>query len=427
MEANSDVKKININGLLDSKFKTITKIRPCGSLQVRKQANGGVTFYWRYSVGKKSERVLIGLYDSYAPPKSLKPNKKGFSIAAAVRAAEELAIYHFENRSSGGRPAALAADLEAKRNADKALEDASRHTLKNLLNDYCSYLEKLGRVSYRDTRSIFLRHVCEPWPAVAELQANKVSTEQITDMMSKVIEKGKGRTSNKLRSYLRAAYEIARVSRRKPSIPSHFKLYNVSINPAADAKPDESQNKPDKNPLSISELRAYWKAIRDLKSFEGLILKIHLLTGGQRIAQLVRLQTSKIVEDSIELLDIKGRPGKPSRPHVVPLTKEAREAIEECKPSGVYALSTDGGKTHLAATTLSKWAKEAATEIKDFRAKRIRSGVETLLSRKGVSKETRGHLQSHGIAGVQSIHYDGNDFIPEKLEALKTLFNTINE
>ena len=36
-------------------------------------------------------------------------------------------------------------------------------------------------------------------------------------MMRLVIEAGKARTANKLRSYLRAAYEIAKASRSKPS------------------------------------------------------------------------------------------------------------------------------------------------------------------------------------------------------------------
>ena len=45
---------------------------------------------------------------------------------------------------------------------------------------------------------------------------------------------------------------------------------------------------------------------------------------------------------------------------------------------------------------------------------RIRSGVETLLAANGVSQEVRGHLQSHGLTGVQARHYDGHDYMPEK-------------
>ncbi len=39
-----------------------------------------------------------------------------------------------------------------------------------------------------------------------------------------------------------------------------------------------------------------------------------------------------------------------------------------------------------------------------------------------ISLETRGRLQSHGISGVQSRHYDGHDQFDEKLESLETVF-----
>jgi hypothetical protein len=59
--------------------------------------------------------------------------------------------------------------------------------------------------------------------------------------------------------------------------------------------------------------------------------------------------------------------------------------------------------------------------IDGFQLKRIRSGVETLLASSGVSREIRGHLQSHGLSGVQARHYDGHDYMPEKRSALEIL------
>ena len=93
-----------------------------------------------------------------------------------------------------------------------------------------------------------------------------------------------------------------------------------------------------------------------------------------------------------------------------------------------FALSTDSGVTHVAATSLSAWAVEAAGDtIPDFQAKRIRSGVETILASAGVSKEIRGRLQSHGVAGVQARHYDGHDYMTEKRKALATLHKLLTQ
>ena len=414
-----------LNGLILGKFANLGKVNPSGSLEARKLASGAIVFYWRSTIGGKTERVVIGNYDSSASPKSLKPTIKGFSVEAAQRAAEELAQKHQDNKASGGYPALIAAEGEAKRQAEAAKHEADKHTLESLLRDYCNHLEALNRSAHKDARSIFKLHVTDAWPKIAALPANQVTGEEIADMMRRVLELGKGRTANKLRSYVRAAYQTARAARSKASIPQHFKAYNVVANPAADTEPDESQNKADKNPLTAEQLRTYWQAIRPMGGFKGAVLRLHLLTGGQRIEQLVKLLLSNVSGDSILLYDGKGRPGKPPRPHTVPLIPTAAAALLDCKPQGQFALSTKGGKTHLGAITLSAWAVEAAADIPDFQAKRIRSGVETLLASVGVSSEIRGRLQSHGIAGVQARHYDGHDYLKEKRRALETLFNQL--
>lgn len=403
-------------------FKTLEKVKPMGALQARKQATGAVSFYWRYSIGAKSERVPVGLYDSSAPPKSLEPTERGYSIAAAVRAAETMALQHHQHRDEGGRPALLAAQREARQAAAEAKQQAARFTLERLLDDYCDYLQALGRRSHSDARSIFKVHIKEPWPKVAALPAKDVTSEQFADMMRKCIEAGKGRTANKLRSYARSAYQVAKAAKSKPSIPVAFKSFGIVLNPVAETEPDEAANKADKRPMTAEQLRTYWQAIHDLPGFKGAVLRLHLLTGGQRIEQLVNLLTSDISDESVLLHDGKGRPGHPPRPHLVPLTKAASKALEECTPAGQFAISTDGGTTHLAATTLSAWAVEAVGDaVPDFQAKRIRSGVETMLASAGVSREIRGRLQSHGVSGVQARHYDGHDYMLEKRKALGTL------
>lgn len=414
-----------INDIPCGKFMTLVKIKPTGALQARRQTSGVVGFYWRYSIGTTSERVSVGLYDSSAPPKSLTPTARGYSYAAAVRAAEALALEHHQHRDEGGRPALLKAQRSAEAAQAEASKQAEQYTLQSLLNDYTDHLEALGRKSHRDARSIFKCHVREPWPMVANLPANLVTGEQIADMMRRVIELGKGRTANKLRSYIRAAYQTAKAARSKASIPVKFKSYDVTSNPAADTEPDESANKADKRPLPIDDLRIYWQAIKTLPGFRGAVLRLHLLTGGQRIEQLVNLRTENVRGDSITLLDGKGRPGKPPRPHTLPLIPQAAAALLECKPQGAYAISTDKGETHLAAETLSGWAVEATT-IPDFQAKRIRSGVETLLAGARISSEIRGRLQSHGVAGVQARHYDGHDYMEEKRQALETLHRLLD-
>jgi integrase len=403
-------------------FVTLQKVLPMGSLQARKQASGAVGFYWRYSIGPKSERVAIGLYDSSSPPKSLTKTKKGFSIAAAVQKAQELATEHHQHRDAGGRPALVAADRAAKEAAALATEQAAKFTLSNLLDDYCDHLQALGRDAHRNARSIFKVHVKEPWPVLAAKPAKDLTPDEFADMMRRVFEAGKGRTANKLRAFARAAYQAAKAAKTNATIPLKFKGYGITVNPVAETAADETANKPAKHPLTAHEMRTYWEAIRDLPGFKGAVLRLHVLTGAQRIEQLARLRTVDIGANEITIFDGKGRPGRPPRAHALPLTKAATQALKECEASGEFALSTDKGETHIAGTTLSGWAVEAVKgKIESFQAKRLRSGVETLLASAGLSREVRGRLQSHGIAGVQARHYDGHDYMPEKRHALETL------
>lgn len=424
-----------INGLQQGMFAKLGKVTPSGSLEARKLSNG-VMLYWRVTIGGKTERVAIGNYDSTAAPKSHKPTEKGFSVQAAIRAAEMLAQRHHDNRETGGHRALVEAEAEAKRKAaEDAVEtyrlaeaarlEAEQYTLHNLLIHYCDYLEALERRSHKDARSIFKIHVFDAWPKIDALPANQVTGEQIADMMRRLLELGKGRTANKLRSYVRAAYQVALAARSKASVPLHFKAYRVSTNPGADTVPDESQNNPDKHPLSAEELQQYWRSIKGIPGFKGAVLRLHLLTGGQRIEQLVNLRSSNLSSEAITLYDGKGRPGRGARPHTVPLLPLAAAALTECAPQGEYALSTDNGVTHLAATTLSHWAVDAGQGIANFATKRIRSGVETLLASARISADIRGRLQSHGISGVQARHYDGHDYMDEKRQCLQTLLKLL--
>ncbi|HCN70873.1 MAG TPA: integrase [Pusillimonas sp.] len=324
-----------------------------------------------------------------------------------------------------------AADAEKRENAKQAKlaqAEAKKYTLEKLLTAYSNHLEKQGRQSYKDARSIFKLHVFEAWPQQAQAAASALTPEQVADMMRKLFDAGKGRTANKLRSYVRAAFQVAKDSRFDARVPVAFKAFGVTINPAAETVPDGTKNRSGKNPLSHDELITYWKLIKHAPGIQGAVLRLHLLTGGQRIAQLVRVRSSDVTADTITLYDNKGRPGKGARPHLLPLMPEAKKSLTQALSGGDYALSTNGGETPISTTTLANWASDiVGDKIPGFTSKRIRSGVETLLAKHGVGKDVRGRLQSHGISGVQDRSYDGHDYLPEKKKALMVLFRALEQ
>ncbi len=407
-----------------------------GSLEARRLAEGAVHLYWRFTHEGKTTRVPIGTYDSKAPPRSLESTPAGYSVRAAFRRAENMAHEHRANLAAGGA-GYVAIQQQRRKVREQAAADAAEaaeHSLKALLTNYCDHQKALGRKSHREALNIFTLHLFTGYPKIAAMPARDVTPEQFADVMRKLHAAGKGRTANKLRSYARSAFERAKQAKSSASIPASFKGFGIRHNPISETVPDTLSNRPDKSPLKADELREYWRLLKAVPGFRGAVLRLHVLTGGQRIEQLVSLHRDQIDDAQITLLDGKGRPGQPPRPHAIPLTKEARKEVgailatvdgrakKRPESKGDFAISNDGGLTHIAATTLSAWAAAVADDqIKGFKAKRVRSGVETLLASAGVSSEHRGRLQSHGVSGVQARHYDGHDYMAEKLEALEKL------
>lgn len=418
-----------IKSLASGTFVTLhSRLDRGGALQARKLASGAVQLYWRYSLAGKTSREPIGVYDPSAPPKKLEPTPRGYGIAAALEKCRELAGVHAARADTGGLREAKVEKRKAFLAQKVADVEKSTRTLQKLLDAYVAHLKGQGRRSHVDANQIFKRHVTEAWPAVAEAPAVDLTPDQVLDMLRRLIEAGKGRTANKLRSYLRAAYQCALDVRTTASIPVVFKAFGVVFNPAAQTRRSAQFDRADKRPFSKSELRAYWKLICDRPGSEAAMLRLHLLTGGQRIEQFVKLRWADVGDDALTIFDAKGRPGQGPRPHQIPLLRQARADLTALKREGEFAISTTAGKKPVSVRTLAGWAHAVVGgSIEGFQLKRIRSGVETLLAAHGVSREVRGHLQSHGLAGVQARHYDGHDYMPEKRMALETLLAAIGE
>jgi integrase len=412
-----------LNTLQGDAFITLRpRLERGGALQGRRLSSGAVQLYWRFTHDGRRYREAIGLYDASAPPKKLQPTARGYGIAAALEKCRELAVLHAERAASGGLRGLKTEQQRALKAQHEVIAEQSQRLLRKLLDTYVAHLKTEGRRSHADARQIFDRHVVEPWPKVADAPAADLTPDQVLDMLRRLIEAGKGRTANKLRSYLRAAYQCALDVRMVASIPLAFKAFSVAVNPVAQTRRSPQFDRADKRPFSVAELRTYWQLIAERPGREASALRLHLLTGGQRIEQFVRLRWADVGEVALTIFDEKGRPGQGPRPHQIPLLPQARVDLAAFKREGEFAISTTAGRKPISVRTLAGWAHGVVGDaIEGFQLKRIRSGIETLLAAQGVSREVRGHLQSHGLTGVQARHYDGHDYMPEKRMALETV------
>lgn len=406
-----------VKELREGQHVVLTKVEAGGSLEARK-LKSGVMFYWRHTRENATERLPIGTYDSIAPPKSLKPTSRGYSIAAALEQARSLARQDLD--APGGIRAARESERAAAAAAALSKEIQTKQTFGNLMLEYCDWLERQGKDSHREARTIFKNHLQIACPELWAAPAASLDRRKVNEPVRRLAEAGKKPTARKLRSYMHAAYVCAVRADSDANLPAAFLQYGVTSNPVEATAAVRGGGR-QKNPLSLADLRTYWKALKDEPGVVGAALRFHLLSGAQRIAQLARLEPHDVQSHAIRLWDKKGRREEP-RLHLVPLTSPMKKELRLLSQTG-FALSTDGGHTKMHPTSISAWASEVGkrAKIEGFQLKRVRSAVETELARRGVAKDDRGHLQSHGLGGVQDRHYDAYEYLREKGAALEIL------
>lgn len=399
----------------------LEKIPLGGSLEARKLAGGGVQFYWRRTEEKVTRREPIGAYDSSAPPKSLQPTIRGYSIQAAMERARQLAKENIET------PGGILAGRERARQAAAADMRARlaqlRYSLSALCDLYVAHLKAQEKGSWRDVENLFRNHVKDAYPEIAALPANEIKKPHVMQMLRALTDVEKKTAARKLRSYLHAAFGCACLADGDAELPAGFIGFQVETNPVEATA--AISGRADKNPLTIEEMQSYWRELKNENGVAGAALRLHILLGGQRTQQLARVTAADLINgEALQLLDKKGN--RKPRVHLLPLTKPVKAELVLLPKKG-FKLSTDDGETAMHSTSLSSWANDVAAraKIEDFQMKRVRSGVETALASLRVPPFIRGQLQSHGIGGVQDTHYDAWEYLDVKREALELLYRVL--
>lgn len=392
---------------------------------VRVTKAGAVAFVLNYYAQGAERRATVGRYGP-AP---------GLSIAAARKEAAKLRAQVL----AGADPvAAKRAAVEAKRAADEAKRDRDRHTLAVLVETYIADLRGQGKPerTARDYETLFARAVADPFPKIAALPLDSVTVEAVMPAFHRLLKAGAVRDPEKLAALMKAAFNAARGAQSDASRHRYAGL-KVKGNPLVDLRvprPKKSADEARKAKaerywtLTQPQLAAYWARIAAQDDAYGAMLRLHLLTGGQRREQLARLTRDDWHGEVITLWDGKGR-RRELREHKLPLLPEAVEAIQAMAgDKGDFLVTADKGRTAASASVLDHACGrvgaamvEAGELLRPLTPGTIRRTVETLLGQARVFKEVRAQLQSHGLNGVQDRHYDMGDYLEHKREALELL------
>jgi len=404
-----------------------------GTLYARKLGGGGVLFYFRYT-DPSGQRVPVplGEWSGSGGPLSLE--------AARGKANELSARYRAGDRDLSAALDAEAREAQRQREAAARAEEAAQArqeaTLGALLDAYVGELRRNGKASAREVEASIRRHIKEPWPELTATPADDLTLDDLLPVVARLANDDKLREAAKLRSYLQAAYSAGIKARQSAKASPELRALKITTNPARDLATIEGASATRDRALSLAELRAYWRRIRDLPDHEGAALRFHLLTGGQRLDQLARVTLADHDRDRklITIRDPKGR-RKDARMHDVPLVPAAEDALQAMAPErlGPFIFTVTAGERGVTYPTMNKRCAAVAKAMEDagelpggyFTLGDLRRTVETRLAAEGVSREVRAQLQSHGLGGVQVRHYDRHEYLEEKREALETLFRLV--
>lgn len=433
--------KLTVRALQASKhgkWMTDGGARGGGTLYARREADS-VLFYFRYTLPKREGETHAGR-DAY-PLGEWDGTGGALSLEAARRRSQELSARY--RAGATDLRAVLEAEAreerrerEAAARAAEAEQERRQATLGALLTAYADALEARNRTSAAAVRAAIRRHVAEAWPKLWATPADDLTADDLVPILSRLTDAGKLRQAAKVRTYLQAAYNAGMRARTTASATAALRALRIRTNPARDLGTIEGAAQAGERALSVPELRAYWQRIAALPDSEGACLRFHLLTGGQRVDQLARVTLADYdpEQGTITLRDGKGRRSTP-RLHVVPLIPAAEEAMHAMAPVrlGDYVFTATAGKGGMVSSTLYGRCRAvmeamlAAGELPGgaFSVADLRRTVETRLAELGVHSDVRAQLQSHGLGGVQSRHYDRHDYLREKRDALEALYRLL--
>lgn len=304
-----------------------------------------------------------------------------------------------------------------------------------VMEAYSDWMQRMGKQSAPAVRNQFVKHFKTSFPSLWQKPAREFSPRD-----AKKIIDARAKTSlheaNKIRSYMRTAYQMGIDAEATTDDVSEFVdlgLPHTFANPIIQ-KPSRNIRASKKRDISMEgmklELGLYWALLNNPKLPKriSLTLKLHLLTGGQRPAQIVRLTEEDINlsehRPHVRLKRTKGRSKPLEQNHIIPLTPITKEILREIRSHSISVrmhksefsrFYRDHIKTDLEKL---KTRDEIFKQIEPFSLAAVRKSSTTFW-RQTVPWHIEAMLNDHGRASdIQTSFYDQNDYFQEKLDAL---------
>lgn len=414
-----------------------------GTLTLERKAAGFINGYYRERTNAGDKRVALGTLTKNPRPDTNEMDLDAMRLAALRMATASIAAGGIEQYLRQQLKLKANAIAELERLAAQAALEVRRGSFSDLLDSYVAHLRNSGKVSYRAVENQFKAHIKDYHPVLILRPAASIQPEDIQLVLSEVLKrKPKGRgvgnhaaggasndmrsVCNNLRLSLQAAFSHAVKAHLSPERIAHSgKVFAIQANPVRDVPAVQGAKRANTESLTPHEMGELLRYLDKLPEPKRAITNALIYFGGQRMTQLCAIPWKAVTDDTICLLDAKGRK-EHAWEHLLPITGRINEIlaplVEHRIGAGPFAFSEDStASTSTIIKAFSEAGRElaAAGKTRVFTYRNVRVTAETLMAHQGINSEVRAWLLSHGRSGVQAKHYDRYAYLPEKRAALE--------
>ena len=320
--------------------------RSSGSLLFKCRASGAVEAYYRSRDHGLDQLIKLGVYKKT-------PKNSGLSLAELRELAagySRIAAEHGDIKAYLVRCAAEEEVEQAERQRQLheqqrlAAIEASKGTLSELFRDYiedrrrdgvsAAQIKEFERVLSKDLEGEKVVAVSKEGQEerldIMNMKAKDVRPEHVNLLLKPIWDRGAGRQTGKVRSFLVAAFNFGLKAEHHID-RSSAKSYGLQMNPA-DPVTVPNTSKPGERALTDKELKQFWYTITKVDSVGAIMARVFhfaFATAGQRPLQFIRepWTSYNFQKKYLKIIDSKGR-GSKKRAHFVPLSRRVLPLTE---------------------------------------------------------------------------------------------------
>jgi len=386
------------------------RTKGAGRLGIKVQSSGSKSFVFRFYRDSKRVFMLLGKFPELSLTNArAKAKQHGAMLKEGLDPKEEQC-----NK------------IKVKEQAKK--EEDSKGTVRQLFDSYTKQMEKDGKRTFKAVLTALEKEVYPHVPSVTK--AKDVTPQDMILILSHMIRRGAVIQSNRVRSYLMAAFNYGLTHDRNPANYIEDAKFGLLFNPVAGIPKQKNAEKVGEHYLSSHEvIQLLWDMENELTRFRmghdvRNLISLCFYTGGQRPYELVASKFDCVNWDQKTMV-ITEDISKNKRSHLVPLTDTAikilKDQLDSSNGSEFIFPHRFDLKKHLRTDSLSQGIARyrSSCDVRHFIPRDIRRTCKTLMGELGISKHIRDILQNHALQDVSSKHYDKYEYENEKRIALE--------